>query len=790
MHPLLRHLPDHLAERSRTFGAELPAAGAFVVYWMRLAARGHDNPALDAALTLADALGRPLVVWHTLGDDDRFASDRLHRFALEGARDVAVELAGQGIAYVLQADPGAPTAAMLRHASVLVCEDLPTPAMRRGTSAAVERGEAPVLAVDAACILPMRLVKKRPDRAFRFRQQTQAARLRRLELPWPIHQGRVLSELPASLPFAPVGIANADIEALVAEADIDHGIGPVADSEGGSRAGYARWGAFRDFGLRAYARRRNDALDRDGVSRMSAYLHFGHVSPFVLAREALATGGPGADKFLDELLIWRELAHAWCHHTAEIEHLDALPGWARMTLDAHSGDPRPASFDAETLARGRTGDALWDAAQRSLVQFGELHNNLRMTWGKALVPWSATPDVALQHLVDLNHRYALDGRDPSSYGGLLWCLGLFDRPFEPPSPVTGTLRARPTAAHAKRLDVAAFEARLDRDTAATKLRVAVIGAGVAGLTCARTLQDHGLAVSVFDKSRGVGGRLATRRTDAGPFDHGAQYFTARDRRFLRHVEAWRDRGLLAAWDPPGRGDAGGTDTWWVAVPGMNALGHHLAADLDVTTEVTVTRLLPEDGVWRILDVDRDCGRFDAVVVATPAPQTVPLLDATPALAARVAVAGMAPCWALLLAFDEPVPLPDIVRPRDSVIGWLARNASKPARHGQTWIVHADPEWSRAHLEETQADVAAAMLRQVRALADGPLPAPSHLQAHRWRYALADRPLGVPCLYESARRLAVCGDWCLGGRIEAAFLSGTAAAGRILNAAVTRARAER
>ncbi len=255
----------------------------------------------------------------------------------------------------------------------------------------------------------------------------------------------------ADLPFADVDPEAAPISDLVARCAIDHTVGPIAHTIGGARAGYARWCAFRSNGLRTYAERRNDAA-RDGVSRLSAYLHHGHVSPLRIAREAHAVGGSGAERFLDELIVWRELAHNLCFHRQQcIESLDVLPMWAQETLREHAGDARDV-LSWETLARGRTGDELWDLCQTSLIRHGELHNNVRMTWGKAIPRWTEDPASALRLLLGLNHRFALDGSDPNSYGGLLWCLGLFDRPFTPDQPVLGAVRSRSTEAHARRLD--------------------------------------------------------------------------------------------------------------------------------------------------------------------------------------------------------------------------------------------------------------------------------------------------------------------------------------------------
>ena len=779
-------LGEHLAERTRIVEGGDGRTDGVVVYWMRYALRGHENPALDVARHLASARGLPLQVVQVLHAGDRFASNRLHRFVLEGARDVAAELAAAGIAYACHVERLGHAQPVLvplaRRAAVVVSEDMPTPDAR--AELAFLGDEVPLVLVDTACTLPMRVAGGIPERAFRFRKRTAAARAERIAAGWPAAVPLPAPADPALLPFEPVDLAG-DLDETIAAAPVDHMVGPVADTPGGSRAGYARWADFRDRRLSRYARDRNDATRRHAVSRLSPYLHYGMVAPLRIAREARAAGGAGADKFLDELLVWREMAHVWAFHTTALETLDALPDWARATLDAHRDDPRPEVFDRETLARGRTGDMLWDAAQTSLLVHGELHNNLRMTWGKALVPWAASPEDALANLVDLNHRYALDGRDPNSYGGLLWCLGMFDRPFPPGEPVTGELRGRSTARHAERLDLARYVRAVERPNVEQPPRVAVVGAGVAGLTCARTLADHRLPVVVFEKSRGLGGRLATRRTEGHAFDHGAPGFTAGDARFRRHVDAWAERGLLQRWRPTGTAGA----PWWVAVPGMSALGRALGAEVDRRQPCRIARLARNgDGWWLVDEEGTDQGRFDAVVVATPSPQAVPLLAGAPALADAAARAEMAPCWTGLFAFDAPLASTDELEPARGPLASLHRNGAKPGRDGaESWVVHARSDWSREHLEEDFNAVVEALFEGFASAVDGDLPTPRYASAHRWRYAHVETPVGEPCLFDRATMLAACGDWCLGSGVEAAFLSGAAAAGRILDAAVSRDR---
>ena len=444
---------------------------------MHHAARGHENPALDVAILTALDLDLPLLVYQGLGGGHRYDNDRHHTFILEGARDVREELAERGIVHAFHlgddASKPSPLRRLVRDAAVVVTEDFPAPPIPRWTEALARRTAAPVWLVDTACVVPMRLVDRPMDRAFRFRSQIKNLLAERLERPWTEVEGVPRAFDRGQLPFTDfeLDLATLDDEALadaVARCDIDHRVKPVRDTRGGSKAGYARWNAFRERGLKSYAAKRNDAT-KDGVSRLSPYLHHGHVSPFRVAREAAAvraeSSGKGADKYLDELIVWRELAHNLCFHRHhEVESLAVLPNWAQQTLEEHahersSGDS-DSSLTFEQLTRGETGDRLWDLCQLSLIRNGELHNNVRMTWGKAIAAWAPDPSTALRWMIDLNHRFALDGSDPNSYGGLLWCLGLFDRPFQPARGPLGTVRSRSTASHARRLDLDAYERKI------------------------------------------------------------------------------------------------------------------------------------------------------------------------------------------------------------------------------------------------------------------------------------------------------------------------------------------
>jgi photolyase PhrII len=799
-------------ERARLLSAAgVRVDGKFVLYWAHHALRVEENPALELACALAESRGLPLLVYGQLSGTHPFLSDRHAAFMLEGFRDLAAQLSALGIPLAFEFAPAAASdpacsgtcdATLLRlanSAAALITEDLPTEPFASWTARLASRLACPVVLVDTACVVPMNAVERMHDRAFAFAAATKAERTERIAAPWPNPP-----IAPRAWPRVEHGLAeidwpSIDIARAVAALEIDHSVAPVVDTVGGTAAGLARWNAFRATRLADYARDRNDAAI-EGVSRMSAYLHYGMVSPMRLAREAHAAGG---EKFIEELIVWRELAYQWCRHAplhATPEGgFASLPAWAQATLRAHADDIR-AVHSWERLASGRTGDDLWDLAQRSLAMHGELHNNLRMTWGKALVGWTRSPEEAIRALYDLNNRFALDGADPASYGGLLWCVGLFDRPFSPEIPVFGTVRPRSTEAHAARLDLDAYARIALRRT--RSWRVAVIGAGIAGAACARTLAEHGVEVVVFEKSRGPGGRMSTRRGEAGEFDHGAQYFTARDERFARRVGSWCHDGVAAEWKggfaricadgvkpltPPLR---------FVAMPRMNAVCASLLSHRGVTlrAETPVASIARAGRGWMLsigaAGSSTESVPFDLVLSTAPAAQTAALFAApAPALAECAAHAVMRPVWALMWASHARVELPFDHAEIDGdsgedALAWVSRISSKPGRaqDADRWAILARPEWSAAHLERSTEETAVllshAFTRLCATLAVAP-PEPFHAVAHRWRLGLAREERGAGAAFDARLCLGFAGDWTRGSRVEDAYLAGVALAGRAL-----------
>ena len=319
-------------------------------------------------------------------------------------------------------------------------------------------------------------------------------------------------------------------------------------------------------------------------------------------------------------------------------------------------------------------------------------------------------------------------------------------------------------------------------------RIAIVGAGLSGLLAARDLSAAGKVVRVFEKARGTGGRLATRRSETTAFDHGAQYFTVRGSRFQREVDAWLAQGLVARWDPRLVDAADGkiephpsTHARYMGVPRMSAITRSLAEGHDLHLGRRVMSMTAADGGWRLHDETSDLGRYSAVLVTTPPEQAVPLLADSPDLASLAASVRSEPCWAVMMAFDSPLHAPfEGAFVQDERLAWAAHNSSKPGRPQQeTWVLHGTTSWSREHAEAPAETVSAALVEAFFEATGLEPQTPVFTSAHRWLLARAEGPLESGALWDAKRKLGVCGDWCSGGEVEGAVYSGLEAAQRLL-----------
>ena len=324
-------------------------------------------------------------------------------------------------------------------------------------------------------------------------------------------------------------------------------------------------------------------------------------------------------------------------------------------------------------------------------------------------------------------------------------------------------------------------------------RIAIIGAGMAGLSCAGALQETGYQVTLFEKSRGPSGRMSTRSSASWQCDHGAQYFTARSPEFRAEVSRWEAAGVAAIWSPRLQVLAGehahqrdAELLRFVGLPKMTAPGRWLAAPLTIEPGHSVKQIRRSAEGWQLETVEAGwlATQFDSVLLAVPAPQAAPLLaPVAPEMAALASGARMRGCWALMLQFNSTLALPfDAAFVNQGRLRWIARDNSKPGRQGpETWLLHATAEWSEARLEDNAKDVEAELVdafRQACTPIDIPLPQDS--SAHRWRYADSFPALTQGCAWDKALGLGMCGDWLNGGKVEGAWLSGRQLAARLMH----------
>ena len=462
--------------------------GRFVLYWMVAYRRMAWNHALDRALEIASHLHKPLLIVETLSSGVRWASDRSHAFVLRGMADNAAICEKAGLRYYPYVEPlhGEAVellAALAEHAAAIVADAYPINDFEADTAEVAGRAAVRVESVDSNGLLPLWAAEKIFTTAHAFRRflqralpdhlldMPQAKPLGRLDLPafhglprnisqhWPRASSKMLAADPAALSRLP----------------IDHNV-PIAQMPGGSRAASKRLAQFIKKKLPSYPDDRNHPAF-DGTSGLSPYLHFGHISVHEIFTKIAASehwsptdladtaGGsregwwglsPAAEAFLDELVTWREVGFNMCARRDDYDQYESLPDWAKTTLAEHAADPRQYVYSFDELERAVTHDPLWNAAQTQLVREGRIHNYMRMLWGKKILQWSDSPCEALDVMIELNNKYALDGQDPNSYSGIFWVLGRYDRAWGPERPIFGKIRYMSSASALRKLRMGSY----------------------------------------------------------------------------------------------------------------------------------------------------------------------------------------------------------------------------------------------------------------------------------------------------------------------------------------------
>jgi deoxyribodipyrimidine photo-lyase len=462
--------------------------GDYVLYWCTAQRRTGWNFALQRALECTLEFDRPLVVLDALRVDYRWASDRLHSFALGAIADNARAYARHGVQHYAYVEPRPRAgkgllAALSARACTVITDEFPCFMHPRMLQAAAAVLRVRLESVDGCGILPLRSTEQVFPTAYAFRrflQKNLLEHLRDSPEPEPMRALRRgdLAQLPAHIerewPRANAALLVAEAQEI-AKLPIDHSV-PAVPMRGGSVAARAQLELFLNRRLVDYEELRNEP-NADAASGLSPYLHFGMLSAHQVFAELaqreewtpvrLSSKTHGkrsgwwfksttAESFLDQMLTWRELGFNFCSKRADFDQYESLPVWARTSLEQHASDPRSKLYDLAQLETFRTHDPLWNAAQNELRTTGRMHNYLRMLWGKKILEWSPTPRLALEWMIELNNKYALDGRDPNSYSGIFWCLGRYDRAWGPERPVYGKVRYMTSANTARKFNLEGY----------------------------------------------------------------------------------------------------------------------------------------------------------------------------------------------------------------------------------------------------------------------------------------------------------------------------------------------
>ena len=429
--------------------------GRYVLYWMQMFKRAEYNHALNYAIRQANERDLPLVVYEGLKYYYPWASDRIHTFILEGVEEKRRAFEKRGIKYIfyLQKDDDSPkqvVAKLAKDAALLVTDDFPCFIIPKHNAAIARKASIPVYAVDSNGVIPLSRFEKEEYAAYTIRPRIKKV-LHEYLKPFAEEKIKIkASGLKVDCPNTE--ISNKNIARLVAGCAIDHAVKPSPVYHGGTANGRKRLKMFLAEILPDYTEARNKP-ERDGSSRLSAYLHFGFLSPLEIALAVKDSKAPqdAKDAFLEELIVRRELSYNFTRFNKDYASLRALPDWVHKTMREHIDDKRESIYSLEQLEAGETADELWNAAQREMLATGEIHNYVRMLWGKNVIGWTKSYEEAFAILEHLNNKYCLDGRNPNSYAGILWCFGKHDRPWMERQ-VFGKMRYMTSASTGKKFD--------------------------------------------------------------------------------------------------------------------------------------------------------------------------------------------------------------------------------------------------------------------------------------------------------------------------------------------------
>ena len=444
-------------ERVQALNSRELKKGDYVLYWMQASQRTEYNHALEFAVSKANELHRPLVVF--FGITDRFpeANKRHYYFMLEGLREVKESLKERGIQMVVRHEsPDQGAVRMAKRASLAVVDRGYLKIQRKWRDDAAKRMDCPLLQVESDVVVPIEEVSPKEEYAAATIRPKINKKLKSFLV--PLKEGDpVVNSL--SLKFKSFDLY--DLDKAISKLAIDRSVRRLNSFRGGTKEAKKHLQTFLEYKIDRFGDLRNDP-SLDYLSQLSPYLHFGQISPLFIALKVSKTDSPGREAFLEELIVRRELSMNFVFYNDRYDSFESIPDWAKKTLKTHQKDRRPYLYSLEHFEKAKTHDPYWNAAQKEMVIKGKMHGYMRMYWGKKILEWTRTPEEAFRIALALNNKYELDGRDPNGFTGVAWCFGKHDRPWGERA-IFGTVRYMNDRGLKRKFDVDRYVKMMELD---------------------------------------------------------------------------------------------------------------------------------------------------------------------------------------------------------------------------------------------------------------------------------------------------------------------------------------
>ncbi|WGM89543.1 MAG: deoxyribodipyrimidine photo-lyase [Candidatus Bathyarchaeum tardum] len=450
--------PEIEKERIKLLNNQPLKQGGFVLYWMQATQRTEHNQALDYAIMLANKLNQPLLVYFAITNSYPEANERHYYFMLEGLKQVQTSFEEKNLQFLIQnLSPEVGVCAVGKEASAVVVDAGYSKTERQLRNYVASHVSCPLVQLECNVVVPVELVSPK--------EEYSAATIRRKIMKQVtkflvLNKQPVLEKTKIKTDFSSFEIS--DLDKAVKNLNFDKSVKRVKTFHGGTSHAKKHLKLFIETKLEKYDNQRNDPT-KNVLSNMSAYLHFGQISPIFVALNVLESNNQGMDTYLEQLIVRRELAFNFVFYNNNYDCFDGLPEWTKKSLNEHKDDTREYVYSLDELEKAKTHDVYWNAAQKQMIICGKMHGYMRMYWGKKIIEWTNDPQTAYEYILYLNNKYELDGRDPNGFTGVAWCFGKHDRPWKERS-VFGKIRYMNAKGLQRKFNIEKYVKQIDQLT--------------------------------------------------------------------------------------------------------------------------------------------------------------------------------------------------------------------------------------------------------------------------------------------------------------------------------------